>query len=549
MKRRFILKLALCVVLAASLALPASCKKAPEPNAAFDDFAAELFRHTAECDTLTANFLVADEASFGIKPYPEAPATLGEFGIASMKEELEYAQSSYERLKGFDRDALTEDRRLTYDVLESSYKLLLSGGRAEEFFYYNEVLSPTVGIQAQLPIVLAEYNFDGTENLDEYIDLLGSVPDYFAQLEAFEREKSALGLFMSRPSCDGVVEQCENFIAETDDNLLITHFDAFIDGLQELSDADKTSYKDKNRAAVLDSVLPAYESLISALKELRETGPEAGGLGNYPLGAEYYEYLVQNNVGTPKSIDVIEAEIDAAVEASISDMYAAMFSGGDDIYGELTGDIFPESDDPREILLHLKAAMERDYPALTRDVEFSINYVDKSLEEHLSPAFYLLPRIDDETENKIYINEGADTVTPLFTVLAHEGFPGHMYQRNYYKQTGADPVRSALSFTGYAEGWAVSVEKQAFYYSGVSDSAAAALYASQAINYLLMAKADIGVNYHGWDKAALADFLVPYGVAGDEVIDELYKSCAAEPGNVMTYAFGSAELERLKNEA
>jgi uncharacterized protein (DUF885 family) len=182
-------------------------------------------------------------------------------------------------------------------------------------------------------------------------------------------------------------------------------------------------------------------------------------------------------------------------------------------------------------------------------VEFSINYVDESLSEHLSPAFYLLPRIDDDKENKIYINPGADTATPLFTVLAHEGFPGHMYQRNYYKQLSPAPVRSALSFTGYAEGWAVDVEKRSYYYADISEAAAGALCASQAINYLLMAKADIGVNYHGWDKSELESFLTPYGVAGEDVIDRLYKSCAAEPGNVMTYAFGSAEIERLRDKA
>ncbi|MDR2421166.1 MAG: DUF885 domain-containing protein [Oscillospiraceae bacterium] len=547
MKKGFGARLAVCAVLAAALIIPASCKKA-DPNAGFDDFTAEVFRHIAEGDTLTANFLVADREAYGLKPYPGAPATLGEFGGAVILEEMEYSKKEYEKLKAFDREKLTEDRRLTYDVLEASFAAELAEG-AEDFVYYAEILSPTVGIQAQLPIVLAEYNFDGTKNLDEYIDLLGDVPNYFSQIEAFEREKSKLGLFMSRETCDDVISQCEDFTASPGTNLLITHFDEFIGGLDELTDEKKASYKEKNRDAVLNSVIPAYEALVKTLRELRETGAESGGLGNYPLGGEYYEYLVRNTVGTPKSIGEIETEIDGALEAAISDMYSALFSGGDALFTEMTGEIFSGGDDPRETLLYLKEAMERDYPALGRDVEFSVNYVDESLSEHISPAFYLVPRIDDETENKIYINPGADTSTPLFTVLAHEGFPGHMYQRNYYKQLSPAPIRSALGFTGYTEGWAVNVEKQSFYYSDLSEEAAAAMYASQEINYLVMAKADIGVNYHGWDRAELAAYLMTYNIAGEDVIGELYKQCAAEPGNVMTYAFGSAEMERLRGKA
>jgi uncharacterized protein (DUF885 family) len=548
MKKGFWARLALCLVLAAALMLPASCKKA-DPNEGFDDFAAEVFRHIAESDTLTANFLVADREAYGMKEYPAAPATLGKLGGDAMREELEHSRQEYEKLKAFGRAQLTEDRQLTYDVLEASFAAELADGGVEDFIYYAEVLSPSVGMQAQLPIVLAEYNFDGTKNLDEYIALLGDVPNYFAQTGAFEREKSELGLFMSREACDDVIAQCEDFTASPEDNLLITHFDEFIDGLGGLTDAEKASYKEKNRDAVLNAVIPAYESLVTTLRELRESGAESGGLGNYPLGGEYYEYLVRNTVGTPKSIEEIETEIDGALEAAISDMYSALFAGGDGLFSEMTGEIFSAGDDPREMLLHLKEAMERDYPALGRDVEFSVNYVDESLAEHISPAFYLVPRIDDETENRIYINPGADTSTPLFTVLAHEGFPGHMYQRNYYKQLSPAPVRSALGFTGYAEGWAVNVEKQSFYYSDLSEEAAAAMYASQEINYLVMAKADIGINYRGWSREELASYLMTYNIAGEDVVGELYKQCAAEPGNVMTYAFGSAELERLRDKA
>ena len=64
-----------------------------------------------------------------------------------------------------------------------------------------------------------------------------------------------------------------------------------------------------------------------------------------------------------------------------------------------------------------------------------MRYVDKSLEEHLSPAFYLIPPIDDYKSNVVYINNSQVDNNRLFTTLAHEGYPGHLYQTTYFNAT------------------------------------------------------------------------------------------------------------------
>ena len=103
-----------------------------------------------------------------------------------------------------------------------------------------------------------------------------------------------------------------------------------------------------------------------------------------------------------------------------------------------------------------KSPLKKQLPAVSCDIK----YISKSLSASSAPAFYLTPPMDAFDKNVIYINpdsslEGA----ALFTTLAHEGFPGHLYQTVYARESGIadrqNPLRGILDYPGYCEGWAV----------------------------------------------------------------------------------------------
>ena len=70
------------------------------------------------------------------------------------------------------------------------------------------------------------------------------------------------------------------------------------------------------------------------------------------------------------------------------------------------------------------------------------------MEAHLSPAFYMIPALDDTEENVIYVNQAQmGNKLTLYTTLAHEGYPGHLYQTVYYASTKPDPLRSIFNLS------------------------------------------------------------------------------------------------------
>ena len=111
--------------------------------------------------------------------------------------------------------------RLAYDVLRLALETDLSGGN---YYLLNEVLSPTLGTQAQLPILLAEYTFRTEQDIQDYLKLLSSVDEYFQGILSFERLKSREGTFMSDTTADRVISPVPGFYPGSGFQLSGFHF-------------------------------------------------------------------------------------------------------------------------------------------------------------------------------------------------------------------------------------------------------------------------------------------------------------------------------------
>ncbi len=209
-----------------------------------------------------------------------------------------------------------------------------------------------------------------------------------------------------------------------------------------------------------------------------------------------------------------------------------------------------EMTDPEEIIEDLMVNIEKDFPKPPQ-VDYTIKYVHPSMQEHMSPAFYLTTPIDDLQNNLIYINEKyADQGTNLYSTLAHEGYPGHLYQNACTNTSKIAPIRNLLSYSGYVEGWATYVEFEYSYdYMGMSEGVADVASVNTAVSLGLYAYADMGIHYDGWDRDDLAEYLMSYGIDDAAVTDEVFDALVEEPANYLSYFVGYLEFVDLKETA
>ncbi len=519
----------------------ACAKNNGEDQKDFSNFTKNLFIKEVQSDSITLNYMLSNPSAYGITNFTP---TLGDYGIDYFNKMLQENEALLKELESFKYESLSKSQQLTYDILKEYLQTELS---AKDVLLYPESLSPTIGTQAQLPVLLAEFNFYSKEDIDSYIALLSDVKNYFTKLVEFEKVKSENGLFMSDFAVDDIIKQCSDFISEPENNFLMEVFNDKVDALDYLTSEEKTSYKAQNKDGVLNFVIPAYGMLIEELNKLKGTGTNNGGLSNLPKGKEYYEYLVKSSTGSSKNINAIIKKLESTITVNSLKMSKVM-KNNPEVLEQASAPTFCSSD-PEEIISILKENIVEDYPECP-PVNHTIKYVHESLQESLSPAFYLTPPIDNYTNNVIYINKGENTdMSQIFTTIAHEGYPGHLYQTVYFHSVNPDEIRQLISFGGYVEGWATYVEHSSYYWAGLDEDVASLLEQNLSIVLCIYSRVDVGINYEGWDLAQTTQYLNTCGITDDKVIYDVYKSMIEEPANYLKYCLGFLEFTELKNKA
>lgn len=505
----------------------------------FDQYLTDVFKESVVSDSITLHFMLKDPEAYGID---RIEPTLGSISLEADGEES--ASESLKILKKFKYSQLSEEQKMCYSILEA---YLTVEQMAEGMEYYVEICSPGQGIQAQLPTLLAEYKFYVEEDIQDYVALLHDTKRYFQEVIAFEQEKSEQGLFMADFSLDEVIQGCQDFVDAGEDNVLLATFRERLDAFDGLSGEQKAIYEEQNVEAVA-VVVSAYETFMEEMEKLRGTGVNDGGLCNFDRGQEYYEYLVASGTGSSKSVDEIANALQKRLIAESQSMYEYLMM--DESILDLADHPPYDTDDPATMLEELKERIAEDFPAIP-EVHYDVKEVAESLQGSTSPAFYLIPAIDNAAENVIYINPSEEYAhMDLFPTIAHEGYPGHLYQNVYYNSTNPPLFRHLLSFLGYSEGWANYVEGLSYEYFGFENEALVEiLKCNSYINIQLSALLDIGIHYYGWDLEDLQDYLSQFGIEDEDDVRDTFEYIVGNPSAYLSYAVGGMEILELRENA
>ncbi len=507
---------------------------------AFVEYLDQLFREEITANTINLHYTLKNPKQYGIKEYPISLGQISQENSIAAVAILENMQAA---LAEFDPDQMDEEYAMIHDMLKDEIQTEIS---AAQLYLYQEPLRPSTGVAGELPVLLAEYTFYGERDIQDYLALLRQLPDYYAQVLELEQKKADAGLFMPEYAAREIIDQCENFVKDKENNYLL---DTFVDKVQSL-EVDREAYIQQNAAAVTEAVIPAYELLIAGMKEILKglEGQEWNqqGLYHLPQGREYYEYLVKSYTGSGMTVE--EMQQAAKVRRAYDMSEAAKLIREDPKLLTVSTSYSFALQDPVAILEQLQEKMSADFPA-PPDTSYSIKYVHPSLEAHLAPAFYLAVPIDDISQNAIYINGSSNyQKMKLYTTLAHEGFPGHLYQNIMERSQDFLPIRSLLGTSGYSEGWATYVEMISYGYAELQPGLGKLLMHDQSALLSLYATADLGIHGEGWSLEDMMAFFGEYQITDQQVLRDIYQLIVEEPAHYLKYYIGYLEFLSLKEE-
>ena len=504
------------------------------PDKEFEEQLYTWFIEDVSNHPLDLHYTLANPENYGITP------TNFQLNAATNTSEIYKQRLTY--LNTINDEELSKPNQLNKDILCFIYETELEG---EPYYLLNEILSPTLGIQAQLPILLAEYTFRKEYDIQNYLRMLTSVYSYFEDILAFEKEKAQYGTFMSDTSVDRIIEQCEAFICNPETNYLHSIFQDSMENIKELSETQKKSYITLHNKLIQTQIIPAYQMLIDGLCQLKGSGQNQNGLYYFADGTTYYEYLLKRNCGLEESVPLIQERLLQQLKNDLQ-MSETIINHNPSVLEEFTQNQ-DRTHSPQKILSFLQDKVTTDFPLL-ENVSYEVKYVHKDLEEYLSPAFYLTPPMDTLSPNTIFINpsenlQGVD----LFTTLAHEGFPGHLYQTVYFSSTNPSPIRHLLNFGGYIEGWATYVESYAFDYYESNSELTTLNKINQSVNLCLLSLLDTKIHYEGWTLSETSAYLESFGITQPSIQEEIFQMIVETPSNYVKYYVGSLHFADLRD--
>ena len=513
----------------------------------FDRFLNSCFREYAAENTVTLHFKLSNPSAYGIKT-PVSP-TYGDLSSDTLKKNCSRSKELLQKLYTFPTSNLTKKQKLTWQIFQDYLNESIMN---EKYILYSSPLG-TNGLQSEIPVTLSEYRLDNEKDVKDYLSLVNQVPELFTQILDFEQERRNAGIISPSFVISDTIDQIDQFLnASEENNLLIQSFEERLAEVESLSKDQKASYIANNRLLVTDKVFPAYKSLKTSLQtyinESKNTSSKER-LCEYKNGQDYYKFLLISNVGTDFSPEDCITILESQLKNTVKDI-SSLTTKNKDLYTEYLS-AAPALSAPKEIMNTLKNDSLIDFPEI-KNISCQLKNVPDALSGTSACAFYLVPPIDSTKDNIIYINKSRVDSNELFSTLAHEGYPGHLYQTNYFLTTNPSPLRTFLHCAGYDEGWGTYAQLYSYNFiefKNVDEQTTKQLRQLYRDNDLLSLSlsslSDLYVNYKNYDENALANYLQTYGIDKDGA-QKLYRYVIENPTTYLSYSIGCYELDQLK---
>ena len=500
----------------------------------FDEFLQDEFEETVEADYLTMHTSVYDYRKLGLEK-PEV--TLGDIDYEEFSDTVDEAEKTLKKLHKFNYEELSDSQKYDYKVLEFYLETI-----RDRYKYPNmdDMFRPYTGYLTNVTEFFADFPFYEKQDVEDYLTLIAEIPGYIDQMMEFTEQQAEQGYFLDEYSYQDEMTELNEFIEKGEENSMIVDFEANLDKFDGITEAEKEEYKARNRDLVLNEIIPAHKKVRSFLSEQRGARTAVGGLCDYPDGRDYYEALVRYNCSTDMTIEeIFEFLTKAAKEGNA--YLTKLLKANPDFAEPATIEGLSDLDD---ILTYLQGHMEG-FPECP-ETDYTPSYLPPGSNDFVM-AYYMPAPVDNIKQNIIRVNkDNMSDINTMYYTLAHEGFPGHLYQFVWYQsQEDYRAIRHEVSIMGYQEGWACYVERIMLQRSGLDEMSAEYLALDEDLAYVLYSAADLAVNGMGYSADELGDWLEEVGF-NPAIAEDLYNISLEMPGGYLPYGFGVAKFLSLR---
>ena len=496
----------------------------------------EILQHEINCYA-DADILFENPQKYGLNI---TDVSWGEFTTdEDYAKEKEFYSQRLQRLLNINYESLTGDDRICYDKLVYDIEESIYGYSYTSFEYYSMIFNYLVGPQSEILFILDVFSFDSVKDAENYILLIKDLDRYYDKMCEFEEKRAAYGFASSDNSYEEAAKSFDNLVKQKDDCFLYASFEERLDRIPGLSSADKTRLIQEHEKAMKEVAFPEFEECAARMRKLKGSGGVDAGLSAYKGGDAYFAALTRQITNNGATVQESVSALEARIKKVYTD-YTTIATSGMDWYQEYTSHAYSKGDINKN-LDFLRGQIKADFPSVPAH-EYYMMDVPKVFEENFSPAAYLGYHLDNFNANLLIINhKSADTDKDFGVTVAHEAYPGHMFQSLYTRSHTSHPYMFLSASTGYLEGWATYVENYSMKYftgKGVTD-AMKLVQCESVLSLLLSTRVDYGIHVENWSLKQCVDYLNSFGFSATEAsFGKFYTLLVTDPGYYAKYGMG-----------
>ena len=398
---------------------------------------------------------------------PQNFPSLDDFSDDYQRETYELYQLALDALATYDRSSLTPEEQLNYDV----YEWYLQDRVDELPFIYHRFAGTYFSFSVQRAterFLTSLHPIESVQDAEDYIDRLSVIDTKFAQLEQHLLNMQAAGIVEPALTMDVAINLINNVLAgQGQNNVFYIRLSQGVDGIAGINNAVRTDLRNRTLASVNTDVIPAYNSLLNLLQNLRSSAPTDVGYGQYPMGAEYYEYSLRHHTTS----DLTAAEIHQLGLDELARIHAEMRV----IFDQLG---YPQNETLQELYARVEAdggivAAADTFQVFSDLVAFAeanlpqafdvFPMADVVVEPDPFGGFYIGPSFDGSRPGAFYAGTDFDQpYAPMPSLTFHESVPGHHLQIALAMESDLPIFRKIVRSTGFVEGWALYAERLAY---------------------------------------------------------------------------------------
>lgn len=399
---------------------------------------------------------------------------LNDLSDGYLRETQELEAAILELLRAYDRNALTPEQQVSYDVYEW---WLADRVRGHPFAYHNYPVHHFLNsYHDELVRLFTELHpLSSREDAEDYVARLSQVDIQVEQVLAGLELRKELGVipprFILEWTLGGLQDLAHSSARATP---YYTTFRDKVNALEGLDDADKQALLQAAETEIGSSVLPAFGALLNATRELMAVATNDAGVWKLPDGDDYYAYILRHESSSDLTADeihelglaevtriqaemrVVFEELGYPQDASLSELMGRAIDDGGfyDIRTQEGKDRYLEAYEAR--LDEVEGRLDQAF-----DISPEAEVIVVGDQGFTGGGYYVSASLDGSRPGAFHTGIGGSWA-PKFnmpTVAYHEAIPGHHFQIAIAQEADLPFFRTDLFFNGYAEGWALYAER------------------------------------------------------------------------------------------